>query len=61
LADYDAERLAYQLTEQIYNWFGYDSEGLPYVEKREGVAKISATALLGAPLPADPPPTPGYG
>jgi len=53
LADYDAERLAYQLIEQIYNWFGYDSEDLPYVERGNGIQKISANRLTGSPLPLE--------
>lgn len=59
LADYDAERLAYLLIARIYNWFGYDSERLPYVEEENRTPKISATKITGSPLPPETP-TPDY-
>jgi hypothetical protein len=59
--DYDPERVAYLLLEDVYHWFGFDSNSIPYVDNSGAAPKISAEKLTEKPLPADPPETPGYG
>lgn len=59
LAQYDAERSAYQLVADIYNWFGFDAMNVPYVDPSGGKPKLKGTFLFGTRLP-DTVPTPDY-
>jgi hypothetical protein len=58
--DYDPERLAYKLVENIYHWFSFESDGIPYVDSTGPEPKLSAVTLVEKPLPTAPPATPGY-
>lgn len=60
LQDYDPARMAYLLTEEIYHWFGFDSQAVPYVDKSGPVAKLDAMKLVEKPLPTELPETPGF-
>lgn len=53
--DYDPERLGYLLLADIYNWFGFDSTSMPYVDSSGPRPLLKATAILGNPLPTSVP------
>jgi len=57
---YDPARLAYVLLKGAYNWFGFDSEVMPYVDNSGPEPKLDAVKLIEKPLPTEPPETPGY-
>ena len=59
LAEYDPEHLGYLLMVDIYNWFGYDSMSVPYVDPSIPKPKLKAMAITGSSLP-DTAPTPDY-
>jgi hypothetical protein len=59
LAQYDAERVAYLLMADIYNWFGFDAAQVPYADATHSEPKLHAALLVGAPLP-DTVPTSGF-
>jgi hypothetical protein len=59
LAEYDPEHFGYRLMADIYNWFGYDSMSIPYVDPSGPKPKLKAMAITGFPLP-DTVPTPDY-
>lgn len=51
LADYDPERVAFLLMADVYNWFGYDSMSVPYVNLSDPKPKLKAEAITGSDLP----------
>lgn len=57
---YDPARLAYLLLRDVYVWFGFNSDSMPYVDSTGPEPKIAAEKLIEKPLPTDPPETPGY-
>ena len=60
LQGYDPERMAYLLIEEIYHWFGFDSQAIPFVDKSAPAPKLDATKLIEKPLPTELPEMPGY-
>lgn len=56
---YDAERLAFLLMADIYNWFGFDAMSMPYITPDESGAKLSSMRIVGRELPGEIE-TPGY-
>ena len=57
---YGPAQLAYKLLKNVYVWFGFNSDGMPYVDKSGPEPKLDAVKLIEKPLPTDPPETPGY-
>jgi len=51
LLDYDAERIAYSLLEDLYHWFGFESAVIPYVDRTGETPRLSAQKIIGGPLP----------
>jgi hypothetical protein len=60
LKDYDPERIAYLFLEGVYNWFGFNSESVPYKRDDENPSRIAAEKIIGRALPKEPPSTPGF-
>jgi hypothetical protein len=59
LAHYEAQHLGFLLMADIYYRFGFDSKSVPYVDPSAPMAKLTATTILGGPLP-ETVATPGY-
>ena len=57
LQSYDSARMAYLLMEEIYHWFGFESQAMPHVDKSGDVPKLDAMKLVEKPLPMDLPET----
>jgi hypothetical protein len=51
--EYDPARVAYLLMEDIYHWFGFDSQAMPYVDKSGPVPKLDAVKLIEKSLPTE--------
>jgi len=50
-ASYDPEQLAYLLLAKIFNWFGFNSAGVPYVDSSGSKPTLDSTAVVGRALP----------
>lgn len=57
---YDPARAAYKLLTNVYKWFGFNLDGMPYVDYSGPEPKLDATKLIEKPLMTNPPETPGY-
>jgi hypothetical protein len=57
---YDPARMAYLLMEELYHWFGFNSQAMPYVDNSGPVPRLDGLSSLQKPLPTDPPETPGF-
>jgi hypothetical protein len=57
---YDPARLAYLLLKDAYNWFGFESESMPYVDNSGPEPTLDAVKLIEKSLPIEPPETPSY-
>jgi hypothetical protein len=57
---YDPARLAYLLLKNVYVWFGFNSDRMPYVDNNGPEPTLDVAKLIEKPLPTDPPATPGY-
>lgn len=53
LQSYDPARVAYLLMEEIYHWFGFETQAMPYVDKSGDLPKLDAIRLVEKPLPTD--------
>ena len=53
LEGYDAARMAYLLIEEIYHWFGFDSQAIPYVDKSGPLPRLDATKIIEKPSPTE--------
>jgi hypothetical protein len=60
LEGYDPARTAYRLMEEIYHWFGFDSQAIPHVDKTGTDPKLDAMKLVEKSLPTDLTGIPGY-
>ena len=56
--DYDPARMAYLLMEDVYHWFGFESQVIPFVDRTGAVPKLDAVKIIEKPLPTELPP--GY-
>ena len=57
---YDPAQTAYKLLTNVYKWFGFNLDGMPYVDNSGPEPKLDATKLIEKPLPTNPPETSGY-
>jgi hypothetical protein len=57
---YDAARLAYLLLKNVYVWFGFNSDSMPYVDTSGPETKLDVGKLIEKSFPSGPPPTPGF-
>jgi hypothetical protein len=57
---YDPARMAYLLLEEIYHWFGYDSQAIPYVDNTGPTPKMDAMKIVEEPLPTELPEIVGF-
>jgi hypothetical protein len=57
---YDPAQLAYKLLKNVYVWFGFNSDSMPYVDSSGPEPKLDAAKLIEKALPTAPPETPGY-
>ncbi len=55
---YDPTRLSYLLIEEIYHWFGFESQAVPFVDRAGPTPKLDAAKIIERPLPTEVPP--GY-
>lgn len=51
LTHYDTEHVAYLLMADIYNWFGFDANHVPYVDPSGPKPKLKGSFIIGSPLP----------
>jgi hypothetical protein len=49
--NYDAEIIAARLLSDVYNWFGYESASVPYVDRSGHKPRLRAETINGNPLP----------
>lgn len=54
--DYDPARLAYLLLEDIYHWFGFESQVVPFVDRTGPAPKLDVVKIIEKPLPTELPP-----
>jgi hypothetical protein len=52
--NYDAEIIAASLLTDFYNWFGYESVSVPYIDRTGPKPKLRAETVTGKPLPSMP-------
>jgi len=57
---YDPAQAAHELLKNVYIWFAFNSDSMPYVDRSGPKPKLDAVKLIEKPLPADPPETPGF-
>ena len=57
---YDPAQLAYRLLKNVYVWFGFNADRMPYVDSSGPEPKLDAVSLIEKPLPTAPPEMPGY-
>lgn len=48
---YDPEQLAYLLLAKIFNWFGFESTSVPYVEPNRSELRLNSASIIGKALP----------
>jgi hypothetical protein len=51
--DYNPARLAYLLIEDIYHWFGFESQVVPFVDRTGPFPKLDAVKIIEKPLPTE--------
>jgi len=47
--DIDSGKVAYEIVQEVYHWFGISDDGIPYIKKNEnGITVIDREALIKA-------------